>query len=357
MAQICIGNVDTVDRGTLEALARLPDDFAVLAEFRLPRTTCGLRFVVARVGQSAGALTLIEVLNEARRLSGTVDGVWQVEDELRPGTWRTLTQEHDRQVNPLQQAVANAAALRDWIVAMQPLLQRSDPPWPDLRENLTVAPRLVLPYANPHNRLQANPEVARDDSIDALMDGLTKYRGRRSFPVSQGMIDRMAEYLGHREWPSSGESEQVRRLSAQISALQRDVTEVKRLLGVLTSGQPLRPANSEPVRPAAERPVASTEREAALDLLASLIRELRGAGQSRVFANVNEEVRQRFGELPNDRVPYERFKDFVQDAQRRGKIRLVRVGPVDHVLLPDEPIQPYVESVRREAELAPAREE
>lgn len=107
---------------------------------------------------------------------------------------------------------------------------------------------------------------------------------------------------------------------------------------------------AEPPRQSAERAAPTADRDLAIELLVDVVRELRDRGTVRLFTAVNEEVRRRFGELPNDRIPYERFKDFVQDAQRRGKIRLVRVGPVDHVLLADESIQAYVETVRREME-------
>jgi hypothetical protein len=142
---------------------------------------------------------------------------------------------------------------------------------------------------------------------------------------------------------------QLQRLSAQLSALQRDVQELKRMVAAMV-GAP-RPA-LDAARSGVERPDPGTDREAALDLLVDLVRQLRDRGASRIFANVNEEVRLRYGDLPNDRIPYERFKDFVQDAQRRGRIRLVRVGPVDHVLLADEPISSYLQTVRREPEPA-----
>lgn len=160
----------------------------------------------------------------------------------------------------------------------------------------------------------------------------------------------MAEQLGFKRWQSDRESElvtQLQRLSAQVGALQRDVQDLKRMVAALTGNGLERPP-VEPPRPPADRSTTSAERDLAIEVLVDLVRELRMSGASRVFTNVSEAVRRRYGDLPNERIPYERFKDFVQDAQRRGKIRLVRVGPVDHVLLADEPIQPYVESVRRD---------
>lgn len=164
----------------------------------------------------------------------------------------------------------------------------------------------------------------------------------------------MADHRGGNRWQSEREHDlgtQLQRLSAQVSALQRDVQDLKRMVAAL-AGHSVDRSPLEPSRPPDDRAASAAERELAIESLVNLVRELRLSGASRVFTNVSEAVRRRYGDLPNERIPYERFKDFVQDAQRRGKIRLVRVGPVDHVLLADEPIQPYVESVRREYDAA-----
>jgi hypothetical protein len=178
-------------------------------------------------------------------------------------------------------------------------------------------------------------------------------------PEGRGLSKQMADYFGLRRWTSSSsrenEQEQWQRVSAQLSALQRDVQEIKRMLAVLTSSGGSRSLNGEQSR-LTDRPALAAEREEAIDLLVALVQELRERGASRLFSNVHEEIRLRYGELPNERIPYERFKDYVQDAQRRGRIRLVRVGAVDHLLLADEPIQSYVEAVRREGEGSSLRE-
>lgn len=352
MAEIYLNNVDKVDRGTLEAVLQLPDDCVALADFRIPRTPRHVEFFVAKFDRSSSALVLVVVINESRPLRGTVDSVWEYEDELHPGVWHELPPQTGRDRNPLQQAISSATALGEWIGSMRALLEADASPAQEPLAGATVVPVLLLPFANPRNQLETGSFAIRYDSYDEFVHGLIRFHDRRRSPVTRGMIRRMADNLGLRNWqpPREPESAQLQRLSAQISALQRDVQEIKRLLTALTSGAPSRAI--EPARPPAERPVSSAEREAAIEALVDVVRELRANGAPRVFTQVSEEIRLRYGELPNERIPYERFKDFVQDAQRRGKIRLVRVGPVYHVLLADEPIQTYVESVRREPEFS-----
>ncbi len=354
MAQLYVGNTESVDRSTLDALRRLPDDYVVLAEFRIPRTSRQVDFFVAHINQPTCSLFLVEAKNESRRLRGTVDGVWDYEDETRPGIWLPYPPPNERDKNPMQQAVNTANALKDWIISMQAILQAEDPAWNDPRENLTVFPRLLLPHAHPHNRLQTDRFVFRYDSHDDLIDGLQRFVGRRPMAITRGMIERMTEQFGLRGWqaPAAREPEntqsQLRQLTAQIAALQRDVADVKRMLQQFTNASGRQVSESPRTYEATPQ---TPDREAAFDLLVNVVHELRQNNQSRVFAAVNEEIRQLFGELPNGRIPFERFKDFLQEAQRRGKIRLVRVGPVDHILLPDESIGQYVEAVRHESDL------
>lgn len=361
MAQVYLGNAESVDRGTLDALQRLPDDFYILAEWRIPRTSRQVDFLVAHVNEPMCAVFLVEGKNDSRRLRGTADGVWEFEDPSRADTWLPYPPPNERDRNPLQQAINTANAIKDWLISMQALLADPGDSWIDPYENLTVFPRLVMPFANPLNQLQTDRFAWRYDSYDDLVNGIFGFRGRRPFHVSQGMMIRMAEQLGLRPYqtqapaPRDTDSSvvlEIRRLASQVALLQRDVADMRRLIQTMSQAQRPAARYERPEPRPAERaaPISPREvqlRDAAFDHLVDLLEELREENISRMFPLVNEEVRQKFGELPNEDIPFERFKDFVQQAQRNGRIRLVRIGPVDHLLLADEEMQPYIDAVRR----------
>ncbi len=121
MARIYLGNQEPSDRGVLEALRRLPDEFHVFVEFTVTYSSKQRQvdFLVIREEVRPCSLFLLEVKNERRRLRGTVNGPWEVYDE-DAAVWRELPVSNSRDQNPLQQAQNTARLLRDWIISMQP---------------------------------------------------------------------------------------------------------------------------------------------------------------------------------------------------------------------------------------------
>src|SRR5439155_2351319 len=93
-----------------------------------------------------------------------------------------------------------------------------------------------------------------------------------------------------------------------------------------------------PMRAGVGGEVAAPARD--LDLayraLVEVVRDLKAAGRKLVFPNVQEGLWRRLGEFNVEQYGFFKFKEFLQEAARRGIVTLTLVDGVDYVSLPGE---------------------
>jgi hypothetical protein len=354
MARIYLGNQEPSDRGALEALRRLPDEFHVFVEFTVNYGGKQRQadFLVIREEVRPCSLFLLEVKNERRRLRGTVNGGWEVLDE-ETGTWRELPVSNSRDQNPLQQAQNTARLLRDWIISMQMLIQDEDDPWQNPAYNMTAFPRLVLPFAHPQNALQKDNFAWVFTSYDEMIASLLRFRGTRDFPLSRREIQRLAEHLGvqptYVESPPAvasptGVANELAVLRDEVAALRQEMAEALRLLRTVAASPPPAGGALFAYAGANGSPVPAPEKMDELcEAVVQAVRHLRDSSQKRFFPNVHGLLRQRFGGFQPQVFGFISFKSFMQEAERRGLIRLATINSADWALLPDEDVNEAIQ--------------
>ncbi len=345
MAKIYIGNFEAADKGLLEALRRLHDNYHVFVEFQIPnpRGQRQVDFLVIREDAVKPCIFMLEVKNERRRLRGTINGPWEYEESA--GVWRQLPVSNPRDQNPIQQAYNTARTMQSWLSSMRALIQDPDNVWPDIP---TVFPRLVLPVAHADSQLQTDSFTWRFDGYDRCLESLTTFVARDPVPLRAGEIERMAHYLGVQlqpdraatAAPESGEwlKAQFTQLLEEITGLRGEVRELRALIGrsvpAHTNGRVVgpipRPAPAEPTR----------DLDQAYRMLVEVVRDLHAAGRKLVFPNVQEGLWRRLGEFNVEQYGFFKFKEFLQEAARRGIVALSLVDGVDYVSLPGEAPQP-----------------
>src|SRR5215212_8424530 len=256
MAKIYMGNQEAADRGLLEALRRLPDNYHVFVEFQIPsmRGQRQVDFLVLREDPIKPCLFCLEVKMERRRLRGTINGPWEYEEG--PGLWRILPVSNPRDQNPIQQAYNTARAMQTWLGSMRALIQEPDSAWPDIP---TVFPRLVLPVAHPDNQLQTDSFTWRFDGYERCLDSLSTFIPRDPVPLRQVEIERLARHLGVQRLPDAEVLEEpdgngwlrtsFAQLQAEMSALRQEVRELRLSLGRGLGHAPASSRYAAPPRP------------------------------------------------------------------------------------------------------------
>ena len=345
MAKIYMGNQEAADRGLLEALRRLGDSYHVFVEFQIPnlRGQRQVDFLVLREDPIKPCLFCLEVKMERRRLRGTINGPWEYEDS--PGNWRILPVSNPRDQNPIQQAYNTARAMQTWLGSMRTLIQDPDQPWPDAP---TVFPRLVLPVAHPENQLQTDSFTWRFDGYERCLDSLNTFIPRDPLPMGIPEIERMARHLGVQRVPDAEPAEDMDlhawlrasmgKLGTELAALRQEVRDLRQALQVLSRPVPHVPAPSRyvPAPPPRPSPEPTRDLEQAYRALSDVIRDLRTAGRKLVFPNVQEGLWRRLGQFDVEQYGFFKFKEFLQEAERRGLVRLSVIDGVDYVSLPGE---------------------
>ena len=343
MAKIYMGNQEAADRGLLEALRRLGDNYHVFVEFQIPnlRGQRQVDFLVIREDPIKPCVFCLEVKMERRRLRGTINGPWEYEES--PGVWRILPVSNPRDQNPIQQAYNTARTMQSWLGSMRALLQEPDQPWSDVP---TVFPRLVLPVAHPDNQLQTDSFTWRFDGYERCLDSLTTFIPRDPVPLSAAAIERLARHLGVQRLPDAEPVEAatdlptwlrstLMRLSDEVAGLHQEVRELRMALGRPASHLPAANRYTAPP-PQRAAPEAGRDLEQAYRVLVEVIRDLRSAGRKLVFPNVQEGLWRRLGQFDVEQYGFFKFKEFLQEAERRGIVRLSVLDGVDYVSLPGE---------------------
>jgi hypothetical protein len=342
MAKIYMGNQEAADRGLLEALRRLGDNYHVFVEFQIPnlRGQRQVDFLVIREDPVKPCVFCLEVKMERRRLRGTINGPWEYEES--PGIWRILPVSNPRDQNPIQQAYNTARTMQSWLGSMRALLQEPDQPWSDVP---TVFPRLVLPVAHPDNQLQTDSFTWRFDGYERCLDSLTTFIPRDPVLLTAAAIERLARHLGVQRLPDTAPEEAptdlptwmrstLSRLSDEIAALHQEVRDLRIALGRPAPHLPAGTRYSPPLQRAAPEP--GRDLDQAYRVLVEVIRDLRSAGRKLVFPNVQEGLWRRLGQFDVEQYGFFKFKEFLQEAERRGIVRLSVLDGVDYVSLPGE---------------------
>ncbi|MGI8587837.1 MAG: nuclease-related domain-containing protein [Chloroflexia bacterium] len=344
MAKIYIGNYEAADKGLLEALRRLGDSYHVFVEFQIPnpRGQRQVDFLVIREDQARPCIFMLEVKNERHRLRGTINGPWEYEETA--GAWRPLPASNPRDQNPIQQAYNTARAMQAWLSSMRSLIQDGDNLWPDIP---TVFPRLVLPVAHGDNQLQTDSFTWRFDSYERCVESLNNFVARDPVYLRPSEIERMAHYLGVQRQPDAPAVEEpeigewlrthYEKLMDEITALRQEVRELRALV-----------SNRPPAIQMHQRVIGHSARlfgpppEPTSDLgqayraLADVVHDLAAVGRKLVFPNVQEGLWRRLGEFNVEQYGFFKFKEFLQEAERRGVVSLSMVDGVDYVSLPGE---------------------
>ncbi len=344
MAKIYMGNQEAADRGLMDALRRLGDNYHVFVEFQIPnlRGQRQVDFLVIREDLVKPCIFCLEVKMERRRLRGTINGPWEYEEN--PGSWRILPVSNPRDQNPIQQAYNTARTMQSWLGSMRALIQEPDAPWSDVP---TVFPRLVLPVAHPDNQLQTDSFTWRFDGYERCLDSLTTFIPRDPVPLTAAAIERLARHLGVQRLPDAVVEDEdtadvptwlrstLVRLSDEIVNLRQEVRELRIALGRPT---PHLPAGNRyaGAAPAPRAPEPGRDLEQAYRMLVEVIRDLRSAGRKLVFPNVQEGLWRRLGQFDVEQYGFFKFKEFLQEAERRGIVRLSVIDGVDYVSLPGE---------------------
>ena len=341
MAKIYIGNFEAADKGLLEALRRLHDNYHVFVEFQIPnpRGQRQVDFLVIREDAVKPCIFMLEVKNERRRLRGTINGPWEFEESA--GVWRQLPVSNPRDQNPIQQAYNTARTMQSWLSSMRALIQDPDNIWPDIP---TVFPRLVLPVAHADSQLQTDSFTWRFDGYDRCLESLNTFVARDPVPLRAGEIERMAHHLGVQlqpdrlavKEPDSGDwlKAQFAKLLDEISGLRGEVRDLRTLI----SRSPVLHSNGRTLGPL-PRPApaeATRDLDQAYRALVDVVRDLRVTGRKLVFPNVQEGLWRRLGEFNVEQYGFFKFKEFLQEAARRGIVTLSLVDGVDYVSLPGE---------------------
>jgi hypothetical protein len=343
MAKIYIGNFEAADKGLLEALRRLGDNYHVFVEFQIPnpRGQRQVDFLVIREDPAKPCIFMLEVKNERRRLRGTINGPWEYEDG--PGVWRPLPVSNPRDQNPIQQAYNTARTMQSWLSSMRALIQDPDNIWPDIP---TVFPRLVLPVAHGDSQLQTDSFTWRFDGYDRCLESLNSFVARDPVPLRTSEIERMAHYLGVQRQPDLAAVEEPEigdwlrvhyaRLMDEIVGLREEVRELRVLVrGAQPAGNGRALSAPRPAPP----PEPVRDLDQAYRALVDVVRDLKAAGRKLVFPNVQEGLWRKLGEFNVEHYGFYKFKEFLQEAARRGTIALSMVDGVDYVSLPGEPPQ------------------
>jgi hypothetical protein len=341
MAKIYIGNYEAADKGLLDALRRLNDSYHVFVEFQIPnpRGQRQVDFLVIREDPAKPCIFMLEVKNERRRLRGTINGPWEYEES--PGMWRLLPVSNPRDQNPIQQAYNTARTMQAWLSSMRALIQDPDNAWPDIP---TVFPRLVLPVAHADSQLQTDSFTWRFDGYDRCLESLSTFIARDPVPLRASEIERMAHYLGVQRQPDAPAAEEPNihdwlrahygKLLDEITALRQEVRELRTLVGRPSAGH----YNGRGTGYAAKLPLGEPTRDLdqAYRTLVEVVRDLKAAGRKLVFPNVQEGLWRRLGEFNVEQYGFFKFKEFLQEAARRGIVTLSLVDGVDYVSLPGE---------------------
>jgi hypothetical protein len=345
MAKIYMGNQEAADRGLLEALRRLGDTYHVFVEFQIPnlRGQRQVDFLVIREDPIKPCIFCLEVKMERRRLRGTINGPWEYEEG--PGNWRILPVSNPRDQNPIQQAYNTARTMQSWLGSMRALIQEPDQPWGDVP---TVFPRLVLPVAHPDNQLQTDSFTWRFDGYERCLDSLTTFIPRDPVPLSAAAIERLARHLGVQRLPDAEPEVEttdlpnwirstLSRMSDELVGLRQEVRELRLALGTRPAAHlPPGTRYSAPSPPPRPTPAPGRDLEQAYRMLVEVIRDLRSAGRKLVFPNVQEGLWRRLGQFDVEQYGFFKFKEFLQEAERRGIVRLSVIDGVDYVSLPGE---------------------
>lgn len=340
MAKFYLGNLETSDKGMWDALRVLPNDYHVFIEFQIPdpQRQRQVDFLVIRENPETGCLFLLEVKNERRRVRGTINGPWQYEEV--PGAWMPLFTSNRQDQNPLQQAYNTAMVMKNWLLSMQALIQDPEDPWPDPYQALTVFPRLVLPYGHRDSQLQIDRFTWRFDSFDEATDSLMRFVPREPFHVSRLEIQRLAEHLGVQPQPepvsagadgdsAAGLGSHFAELAAQLVALRQEIQALR----ITLSRTALAPGPQRAAPPHAP-PIRSLDE--VFEALVEVIKELREGNRRRTFPNVHEGLVRRLGSFSPAAFGFQRFRDFVAEAERRGYLRIQTSGLMEFALLPGE---------------------
>lgn len=340
MAKFYMGNLESADKGMWEALRALPDEYHVFIEFQIPdpQRQRQVDFLVIRENPDTGCLFLLEVKNERRRLRGTINGPWQYEEA--PGAWMPLFTSNRQDQNPLQQAYNTAMVMKNWLLSMQALLQDSDDPWIDPYQTLTIFPRLVLPFSHRDNQLQIDRFTWRFDSYDEAIESLVKFMPREAFHMGRTEIERLAHHLGVKYLPEeprpvtegtgvNAMRAEFRELISQIAGLRQEIQSLRTAIGRA-------PVAAPAPRFTASHSGGNRSLDEVFEALGDVVRELRDTGRRRVFPNVHEGLIRRLGSFSPAAFGFQRFKDFMGEAERRGHIRIHTAGITDHAFLPGE---------------------
>jgi len=341
MAKFYMGNLESADKGMWEALRALPDEYHVFVEFQIPdpQRQRQVDFLVIRDTPDTGCLFLLEVKNERRRLRGTINGPWQYEEAA--AAWMPLFTSNRQDQNPLQQAYNTAMVMKNWLLSMQALIQDPDDPWIDPYQTLTIFPRLVLPFAHRDNQLQIDRFTWRFDSYDEALDSLMKFMPREAFHMGRPEIERLAQHLGVKYLPDeprpqvetgvglSGLRGEFRELISQVAALRQEMQ-------ALRTAMTRTPAPAPAPRFTTPHTGGNRSLDEVFEALAEVLRELRDGSRRRVFPNVHEGLIRRLGSFSPAAFGFQRFKDFMTEAERRGHIRVHSTGLVDYAFLPGE---------------------
>jgi hypothetical protein len=154
----------------------------------------------------------------------------------------------------------------------------------------------------------------------------------------------MAHYLGVQRQPDAPAAEEPNiqewlrahysKLLDEITALRQEVRDLRALVG----RAPAAHYNGRGPTYAAKLPLGEPTRDLdqAYRTLVDVVRDLKAAGRKLVFPNVQEGLWRRLGEFNVEQYGFFKFKEFLQEAARRGIVTLSLVDGVDYVSLPGE---------------------
>jgi len=261
MAHLYVGNPARLDPTLRLALATLPDDYWVFAEFSIDRNIdCFICRAAEPDAAHTSTLIALELKCLAQPVRGDVDGPWEHRDDS--GAWVPLPPATARAINPYRQAVDAAEAVTAYLWNQQPryrqgatLPRQAYRVWPDL---LLLSPEGVM------HQLPLRPRTGYGHwytRLDPWLAHVQAWTSRAEVRLSSTELAALAALLGLQKvqsapQPAPSPNDSLTPLSAKLVAFEQRLAALEQCLAAFEgpSPAPATPATTAP-RP---RPIDAT---------------------------------------------------------------------------------------------------
>lgn len=258
MAHLYVGNPARLDPTLRLALATLPDDYWVFAEFSIDRNIdCFICRAAEPDAPYTSTLIALELKCLAQPVRGDVDGPWDRRDDS--GAWVPLPPATARAINPYRQAVDAAEAVTAYLWNQQPryrqgatLPRQAYRVWPDL---LLLSPEGVM------HQLPLRPRTGYGlwyTRLDPWLAHVQAWTSRAEVRLSPAELTALAALLGLQKVQSAPQltpsrNDSLTPLGAELVAFAQRLTALEQRLAAF-EGRSLAPATAAPQ----PRPVDAT---------------------------------------------------------------------------------------------------